>query len=119
MLRNILVYSLLVFSSNAALSNDNSCLGVSIEGLDYPIAREQLIQSGWLPVFQTPPFADAPFTEWVQIRNYSEVESCAGTGVAPCRFLFKSSKDATVTLNVFTVGEVLGSVSSYTCNKAI
>ena len=65
----------------------------TIAGLTYPRARRKLLTAGWRP-FKTNASAtdvnvasgNGPFF-WR--RGYTEIESCSGTGVAACAFLFK------------------------------
>jgi hypothetical protein len=112
----LVVFFLLVLSEAASATDE--CLTVEIVGKDYPAAREILIANGWKPFNFTPPFEGAPFADWVKIRNYTEVEACAGTGLAPCKFVFVSGKDADSRLNVFTQGEKVGSITGYECMRA-
>jgi hypothetical protein len=58
-------------------------------GIPYAKARQQLIDQGWMPHVQ----GDAPDRQTTRVNNifehgYEEVKSCAGTGIAPCRFEF-------------------------------
>lgn len=120
MLRISVICSFLYISIIPVNAEDvTNCLNIDIVGADYPVAREALIMNGWSPVYFSPPFENAPYAEWVQVRNFAEVESCAGAGVAPCRFVFQSNNDPTITLNIFTVGEVVGGVTSFNCVKAV
>ena len=71
------------------------------EGLDYSKARKLLIDSGWTPVLQTE--LTGPFGESVR-KTYREARNCAGTGRAPCIFVFKDKRERILLVN--TVGEV-------------
>lgn len=95
------------------------CLKTDIAGDEYPAAREKIIEDGWQPNYFNPAFEGAPYTDWVITRNYAEVEACAGTGTAPCRFVFKSEAKATNYLLVFTQGEAIGIVTEHECTDSI
>ena len=72
-----------------------------IAGLTYAKARKALLAQGWRPLRTKPAnaanvaSADPDLTAgngpvfWR--RGYVELESCAGTGLAPCAFLFKDA----------------------------
>lgn len=104
-----------------------ACELPEIVGKPYPEAREAMIAAGWNPEPQSEPMEDrARFATWVHVRGYDEVESCAGTGVAPCRFAFVRDPEralyaGAVTLHaqmratVFTVYEEIGEVSAARC----
>lgn len=109
---------LAVMAATSAAQASADCLSVDIEGEEYPAARERLIAAGWQPSLQTPAFEGAPFTDWVKVRNFAEVEACAGTGAAPCRFLFQSGTQDDAYLVVFTRGETIGVVSGHDCTDA-
>lgn len=70
------------------------------EGTDYGKARQTLIDSGWDPVHQTE--STGFFGESVR-RKYRELKDCAGSGQAPCLFVFRY-RDGSL-WNVRTVGE--------------
>ena len=70
------------------------------EGVDYRKARQALIDAGWEPVPQTE--STSFFGEEIR-RTYREVKDCAGTGKAPCIFVFKGKNGRT--LHVHTTGE--------------
>lgn len=82
----------------------------AIKGMTYHKARKVLLAKGWKPV-QTIESKDAstsPETKYGNgrefwKRGYVEVESCSGTGEAPCAFLFRDSKGRR--LRVITKGE--------------
>lgn len=61
----------------------------------YPAARAKLIASGWQPFLDKEMIdnaADAtPAEQWVLDAGYFEVQSCAGTGLGPCRANFIDS----------------------------
>jgi hypothetical protein len=65
----------------------------AIVELTYPRARRKLLAAGWRPLKTNAAATDlnvaygnGPFF-WR--RGYTEIESCSGTGVAACAFLFK------------------------------
>lgn len=116
----------LIFNSNSSSnaqsakssSKDQDCLNTSIRGKEYPFARNRLMKNGWKPKFFSPPFEMAPFADWVQKRNYAEVEACSGTGQALCKFVYESETDKNSLLSVFTAGEDLGIVTGHQCVSA-
>ena len=65
----------------------------AIIGLTYPRARKMLLAAGWLPLKTNSSHSDVNVSygngPFFWRRGYTEVESCAGTGVADCAFLFK------------------------------
>lgn len=77
-------------------------------GMSYGDARAALLAAGWEGI---PGPEDSTRCSWRPgiCENWPEVESCAGTGIAPCIFNFK--RNDTV-LTVYTVGEDV-SVSSW------
>src|SRR5436305_4190233 len=64
----------------------------AIAGLAYPRARRILRAAGWRPL-RTNSATDVNVTSgngpFFWRRGYVELESCSGTGVAACAFLFK------------------------------
>ena len=66
-----------------------------IAEMAYPVARKALIHSGWQPLqtksaqdlAQEPP---GPLTMWWE-HGFTEVETCAASGVVPCAYLFKDA----------------------------
>lgn len=66
----------------------------------YGEAREILIGSGFQPAGICTEETHGPNC----IAAYPELDSCAGTGLAPCRFLWKSEEGWT--LVVLTQGEI-------------
>lgn len=58
--------------------------------LTYPEARQRLIEKGWIPArtrWQDLEESGAGVVAWALWNaGYREVEDCAGTGTAPCRF---------------------------------
>lgn len=70
------------------------------KGEGYKSVREKLIKAGWTP-FKSKE-ADECFGDDERCRDFPEMESCAGTGFANCRYLWKKSNK---TLVIFTVGE--------------
>ena len=81
----------------------------AIVGLTYPRARRILLAAGWRPLKTNSSatevnvgYGNGPFF-WR--RGYTEIESCSGTGVAACAFLFKDRLGNR--LRVTTEGEEL------------
>lgn len=73
-------------------------------GMTYGEARERLIEDGWLPAGACE--GDA----FVCNPAYPELDACAGTGTAPCRFEWKAgegvaTKDGLTAFAVITEGE--------------
>lgn len=81
-----------------------------ITAMTYHKARKILLAKGWQPL-QTKNFNTASDDPDIAYGNgkdfwakgYVEVEACAGTGTAPCAFLFKDVYGTT--LRIFTSGE--------------
>lgn len=90
----------------------------AITDLTYHKARKRLIAAGWQPV-RTKSFNEAKTDPDISHGNgrlfwrkgYVEVEACAGTGMAPCSFLFKDAYGNR--LRVTTAGEELQRPRSY------
>ena len=84
----------------------------------YAKARKKLIAAGWQP-FQTKFANEADEDPDIKYGNgalfwkkgYVEIESCSGTGVAACAFLFKDAYGNR--LRVTTAGEELPKEKSY------
>lgn len=82
----------------------------SIYSLTYHKARPKLLADGWQP-FATIHHNKAGQNSDISYGNgaifwkkgYSEIESCAGTGLAPCSFLFRDAYGNK--LRVVTLGE--------------
>lgn len=73
-------------------------------GMTYGEARERLIEDGWLPAGACE--GDA----FLCNPAYPELDSCAGTGTAPCRFQWKAGEgvatgDGVTSIAVITEGE--------------
>lgn len=77
--------------------------------LAYPEARQRLIENGWIPArtrWQDLEEAGAGTVAWALWNaGYREVEDCAGTGTAPCRFNYVDA--AGNRLAVVTEGETM------------
>ena len=89
-----------------------------ITELTYPKARKRLLTAGWQPlrtksVNQAEPDPDISYGNGPLFwrRGYVEVESCSGTGVAACAFLFKDAYGNR--LRVTTEGEELPKEKAY------
>jgi hypothetical protein len=115
--RTLLALYLLVCSSlGTAEAGDRPCKPAvharipKIAGLAYAKARRALLAQGWRPLRTKPAgkagtdpdLASGNGLEFWS-RGYVEVEACAGTGLAPCAFLFKDAHGNR--LRVTTAGE--------------
>lgn len=69
------------------------------KGEAYGLVRESLITSGWSPVISAN--IDKCIKGDVRCENRPEMETCSGSGLAPCKFVWRKNKN---TLNIFTVG---------------
>lgn len=90
----------------------------AIKGSAYHRARKRLLAAGWRPLRTKPRevAADDPDISYGNgqlfwRRGYVEVESCSGTGVAACAFLFKDAYGNR--LRVTTAGEELPRQKAY------
>ncbi|MCU0653069.1 MAG: hypothetical protein MUD10_02310 [Candidatus Pacebacteria bacterium] len=105
----------------AAVLREQACEGLPIpkvEGLTYHKARIEIIKSGWRPLQtnsddnelsgQAKNFFDA---------GYKEVDDCAGTGKAYCRFLFKDS--CANIIKVVTAGEEIPKLNAFAAVEGI
>jgi len=105
-------------ASNFVLSQTNPCRPEkhvklpAITELTYHTARKKLLTAGWQPV-RTKSYNEAKTDPDISYGNgrafwrkrYVEVETCAGTGMAPCAFLFSDAYGNQ--LRVWTEGEEL------------
>lgn len=71
-------------------------------GTPYGQVRAALQKEGWTPVRQTPEPHDYMGAE-LRKRGWNEVEMCAGTGRAPCVFVWQNRQGKR--LEVVTTGE--------------
>jgi hypothetical protein len=71
-------------------------------GTPYAQVRAALQKEGWTPVRQTPEPHDYMGAE-LRKRGWNEVEVCAGTGRAPCVFVWQNRQGKR--LEVVTTGE--------------
>lgn len=112
-----IVFVICIFFSMAdlALSRSQRCqpskhAGLpSIAKLTYDAARKALLAADWKPLQtvsskENPDVAEGNGPIFWQ-RGYTEVEACAGTGIASCSFLFKDVYGNR--LRVTTAGEEL------------
>ncbi|MGE0045331.1 MAG: hypothetical protein AB7J28_12300 [Hyphomonadaceae bacterium] len=75
-----------------------------LNGQSYDAARTALIDAGWAPAPAASQAEAATGNGPIFLaRGYTEVESCSGTGVAACRFVFAAPNGAR--LIVMTRGE--------------
>lgn len=70
------------------------------KGEDYGAVRKKLMTSGWLPFHAKD--ADTCTNGDARCQGRSEMEACAGTGLAPCKFLWTRGDQK---LAICTVGE--------------
>ena len=108
--------ALFIFTTTVAFAADKSCKPTkhaklpTVTEFTYHKARKALLSAGWQPL-QTKSFSDAKTDPDISSGNgalfwakgYVEVEACAGTGIAPCAFLFKDAYGNR--LRVTTAGE--------------
>ncbi len=81
-------------------------------GMSYGEARELLVDEGWLPA------GTCEGDAYMCNPAYPELDSCAGTGAAPCRFQWKAgegvaTKDGLGFIAVITEGERAKSVTGF------
>ena len=113
---------ILLFSFGVAFGQSKPCRPArhakvpAIAGLTYPRTRRILLAGGWRPVKTNlsatdvnVAYGNGPFF-WR--RGYIELESCSGTGVAGCAFLFKDRFGNR--LRVTTEGEELPKYNAHT-----
>jgi hypothetical protein len=108
---------LLLFGQAACYPQKHAKLPFVLD-LSYHKARPKLLRAGWQP-YQTIHHNDAnknPNTsfgngEIFWKKGYWEVESCAGTGLAACAFLFEDAYGNR--LRLITLGEELTKPKSY------
>lgn len=70
------------------------------KGENYRSVRAKMIKAGWKPYHAKD--ADVCQNGDERCRNRPEMQSCAGTGLASCRFLWKRQGKTVV---IFTAGE--------------
>lgn len=70
------------------------------KGENYQSARSKMLKAGWKP-FRSPN-ADKCGDADARCQGRPEMESCSGTGLAPCRFLWKRKGK---TVAIFSIGE--------------
>ena len=112
----VICMTVLISISDYAHANEPQCYPNKhaslpiITNKTYHKARKILLAKGWQPL-QTKNFNIAPVDPDIAYGNgknfwakgYIEVEACAGTGTAPCAFLFTDVYGSK--LRVFTEGE--------------
>jgi hypothetical protein len=117
-MRTLLAFLICGFAAGTVLTQDKPCTPKrhaklpAITELTYHRARRKLLAAGWQPL-QTKSFNKAASDPDISYGNgqlfwrkgYVEVESCAGTGVAACSFLFRDAYGNR--LRVTTAGEEL------------
>lgn len=123
---NKLLISLLIciLTTNFALSQTKRCSPrkhaklPAITELTYHTARKKLLAVGWQPV-QTISFNESKTDSNIAYgngrifwkRGYIEIETCSGTGVAACAFLFEDAYGNQ--LRVTTAGEEIPKQKAY------
>lgn len=70
------------------------------EGEEYKKVREKLIKAGWTP-FKSKDAGKCSGDD-ERCKDFPEMESCAGTGLGNCRYLWKKNNK---TLAIFTIGD--------------
>ena len=125
MQRTLIAVLICLLATNIALSQNNKpCRPArhaklpAITKLTYHKARKRLLAAGWQP-FRTKPLNVSDSDPDIAFGNgpgfwkkgYVELESCSGTGVAACEFLFKDVYGNR--LRVTTAGEELPKQKAY------
>lgn len=91
------------FAANAAVP--------AVKGMPYDEAKQSLIQAGWAPASNIKQEADDTYAQsYAKEYGFTEVESCAGSGLLQCAFIFVDPKAGT-RLRVVTLGEEMPVVS--------
>jgi hypothetical protein len=81
--------------------------GVKV-GMAYKEARQRLFEFGYSGVAPPKVAGRCAYREDI-CKAYPEAEDCAGTGLAPCRFVFKYPRGRTVV--IITSGEELADLA--------
>lgn len=80
---------LILLSSCANAQNQQSI----IMDMYYHDAREIILQSGWKPAEDMPPYEGiGAQAHYFRDLGYAEVYDCAGDGLSPCNFYFQNEK---------------------------
>jgi hypothetical protein len=106
-----------LFSNNAKPTPSNKRLNLK-EGMPYSKAREIIMNAQWQGKNQKAQNI-SEFGEVKRIyfdNGWREIQDCAGTGTAPCRFEFSNSKNET--LAVITQGECV-KTKNIACEKYV
>ena len=74
-----------------------------LETKAYSIARQKILTSGWTPVEEEDESYTLPAERKMADKGWIELQSCAGTGLRPCRFEFERPEGEK--LVVITAGE--------------
>ena len=123
-MKTLLAFLICGFAAGSVIAQDKPCAPKrhaklpAITELTYHRARKKLLAAGWQP-WQTKSFNDSGIDPDISNGNgrlfwrkgYVEVESCAGTGVAACSFLFRDAYGNR--LRVTTAGEELPRRKNY------
>lgn len=94
--------SVLLLLSGFAFTSQAQVIPQVALGTPYKNVRAALLKEGWKPVRQTPEPHDAMGAE-LRAKGWHEVEVCAGTGYAPCVFVWQNQQGKR--LEVVTRGE--------------
>src|SRR5688572_3918400 len=103
-MKSLIAFPLFGFAAGPLLAQEPPCAPKkharlpAITEMTYHRARKKLLAAGWQPL-RTKSFNEARTDSDISYGNgqlfwrkgYVEVEACAGTGVAPCAFLFKDA----------------------------
>lgn len=83
----------------------------ALKGAAYDVAKQQLIQAGWAPATGLK-LDDNDYVAQAYVEEYgfTEVESCSGSGLLHCTFLFVQPKTG-ARLRLLTLGEGIPVVS--------
>lgn len=105
---------LLVFSAPGWLTAQSSVLSKKVKlslktGKSYATARKVLSASGWKPVnnYRNLSKIDRAHNVVKNLRFY-EMQSCSGTGVGYCNFIFKNKNGKTLTVTTVSNDETEG-----------
>ncbi len=82
------------------------------KGESYAKVRVKMLKAGWKP-YHSPNAAECLSGD-KRCEGRPEMENCAGTGLAPCRFLWKRKGKTAV---IFTVGENEADYNGYEYNN--
>lgn len=99
-LRQFCSLVLIIFVLSLTVSGQNGGLPRFKKGESYQNVRFKMLKAGWKPYHS--PKADECADGDKRCENRPEMEACAGTGFAPCSFLWKRRGK---TVSILTIGE--------------